>query len=92
MTSVMDDCLGWTAFHVTGSCVPWSGFTAQVNVSLKRPIAVGSYLKIVGRITKWEGRKVWIHSQLVAGDDKDVGGDNIVHCSAEGLVILKRDI
>eukprot|EP00584_Thalassiosira_punctigera_P009060 CAMPEP_0172528942 /NCGR_PEP_ID=MMETSP1067-20121228/3153_1 /TAXON_ID=265564 ORGANISM="Thalassiosira punctigera, Strain Tpunct2005C2" /NCGR_SAMPLE_ID=MMETSP1067 /ASSEMBLY_ACC=CAM_ASM_000444 /LENGTH=188 /DNA_ID=CAMNT_0013312921 /DNA_START=85 /DNA_END=648 /DNA_ORIENTATION=- len=23
MTSVMDDVIGWTAFHVTGACVPW---------------------------------------------------------------------
>lgn len=90
MTSVMDDVIGWTAFLVTGRCVPWSGFTAQINVSLKRPIAVGSYLKIVGRIAKWEGRKVSIESELLAqGED---GGADVVHCTAEGLVILKRDV
>ena len=86
MTSVMDDVIGWTAFHVSGECVPWSGFTAQVNVSLKRPIQVGSYLKVVGKVVRWEGRKVWIHSELVAGETEEV-----VHCTAEGLVILKRD-
>lgn len=85
MTSVMDDVIGWTAFHVTGQCVPWSGFTAQVNVSLKRPIPVGSYLKIVGEIIKTEGRKVWIASCIVCGDDNDK-----VYCTAEGLVILKK--
>ena len=92
MTSVQDDIIGWTAFHVTGECVPWSGFTAQVNVSLKRPIAVGSYLTIVGEITKWEGRKVWINSQLLSVGEENEDGQEIVHCTAEGLVILKRDM
>lgn len=85
MTSVMDDVIGWTAFHVTGKCIPWSGFTAQVNVSLRRPIPVGSYLKVVGEITKVEGRKVWISSCIVCGND-----DDQVYCTAEGLVILKK--
>ena len=90
MTSVMDDVIGWTAFHATGKCLPWSGFTAQVNVSLNRPVAVGSYLKVVGKIVKRERRKVWIHSELLVGEDCG-GEDRIVHCTAEGLVILKRD-
>ncbi|KAL7527572.1 hypothetical protein ACHAXR_002018 [Thalassiosira sp. AJA248-18] len=104
MTAVMDDIIGWTAFHVSGQCVPWSGFTAQVNVSLKRPIAVGSYLKVVGTIVKLERRKVWIHSRLVSldvGEEEEKKENNveeeeeeeeIVHCTADGLVILKRDI
>lgn len=85
MTSVMDDVIGWTSFFNSGECVPWSGYTAQVNVSLRRPIPVGSYLKIVGEITKMEGRKVWISSCLVCGND-----DSQVYCTAEGLTILKK--
>lgn len=88
MTSTMDDVIGWTAFHVTGECKPWSGFTAQVNVSLKRPIPVGSYLKIVGVVTKTERRKVWIESRLVGGGEHDA---DLVYCTAEGLVILKKN-
>ena len=87
MTSVMDDIIGWTAFHVTGQCVPWSGFTAQINVSLKSPIAVGSILKVVGRIVKWERRKVWVEACLVAVQDD---GSELEHCTSEGLVILKK--
>lgn len=93
MTSVMDDIIGWTAFHVTGQCLPWSGFTAQINVKLQRPVAVDTYLKIVGTIIKWEGRKVWVHARLVGGmcsEEEDAAGE-IVHCTAEGLVILKKD-
>jgi predicted thioesterase len=84
----MDDIIGWTAFHVTGRLNPWSGFTAQINVSLKRPIAVGSVLKMIGRVVRWEGRKVWVDAALVAVQDNDC---EIEHCSAEGLVILKKD-
>jgi len=87
MTSVMDDIIGWTGFLVTGECLPWSGFTAQVNVSLMRPIAVGSYLKVVGKIVKWEGRKVWIHSELLSGENNE---REEIHCTAEGLVVLKK--
>jgi len=91
MTCVMDDIIGWLGFNVSGECVPWSGFTAQVNTCLKAPIEVGSYLKIEGIITKWEGRKVWIHSKLISvGGEENEGDDDIVHCTAEGLVILKR--
>ena len=54
-------------------------------MSLRRPIPVGSYLKIVGEITKMEGRKVWISSCLVCGND-----DSQVYCTAEGLTILKK--
>ena len=88
MTSVMDDIIGWTAFHVTGKCLPWSGFTAQVNVTLKKPVAVGSVLKIVGRVEKYERRKVWVQSTLTAVQES---GDEIDHCTAEGLVILKKE-
>ena len=111
MTSVMDDVVGWTAFHVTGTCRPWSGYTAQVNVTLARPVEVDSYLTVSGRIVKWEGRKVWIRSKLVStreeeddeneNDENDENDENenenessseeIVHCTAEGLVILMKD-
>ena len=99
MTSVMDDVVGWTAFHVTGTCRPWSGYTAQVNVTLKRPVSVGSYLTVSGRIVKWEGRKVWIRSKLVSStreedddeNENESSSEEIVHCTAEGLVILMKE-
>jgi len=93
MTAAIDDVVGWTAFNVLGKCEPWSGYTVQVNVALKRPIPVGSYLKIVGEITKFEGRKVWVHAKLVVPDDDEDGEDKeVLHCDAEGLVLLKKDV
>jgi hypothetical protein len=35
MCSVFDDIIGWTAFSVTGVCIPWSGYTVEVNTRLK---------------------------------------------------------
>jgi hypothetical protein len=95
MTAAIDDVIGWTAFNVLGTCEPWSGHTVQVNVALKRPIPVGSYLKIVGEITKFEGRKVWVHAKLVGeknDDDEDGEDKEVLHCDAEGLVLLKKDV
>jgi hypothetical protein len=91
MTSVVDDVVGWTAFHVTGRCRPWSGYTVQVNVSLKCPIAVGSYLRVCGTVVKWDGRKVWVHSKLISMKDENEM-EEIVHCVGEGLVILNKDV
>ena len=65
MTAVMDDVIGWTAFCVTGQCIPWSGYTVQVNVTLKHPVQIGSYLILRGTIVKWDGgRKVWVKTIL----------------------------
>ena len=48
-------------------------------------------MKIEGVITKWEGRKVWIQCKLISvGGEENEEDDDIVHCTAEGLVILKR--
>lgn len=93
MTAAIDDVIGWTAFNALGVCLPWSGHTVQVNVALKRPIPIGSYLKIVGEIAKIEGRKVWVHAKLL-GENRDEDDEDkaILHCAAEGLVILKKDI
>ncbi len=82
MCSVMDDILGWTAFllapnhhhhhhhHHQQQQQPkpksWHGYTAQVNVSLKKPIPIHSILLLQGSIVKREGpRKVFVKAQLV---------------------------
>ena len=84
VTAVMDDVVGWTAFHVRGECQAWCGFTAQVNCKLMKPIEVNTYLKVVGVVSNWQGRKVWVHAKLVSEDEE-------VHCTCEGLVILKKE-
>lgn len=45
-------------FCHTGTVLPWSGFTVQVNTSLKRPIETGSVLMLRATVDKVEGRKV----------------------------------
>ena len=88
MTSVMDDVIGWVGFCVTGQCVPWCGFTVTVNVSLKNPVPVGSWLRVEGVITAVERRKVHVKASLVAPACN--GEDEKVHCTADGLFILKK--
>jgi acyl-coenzyme A thioesterase PaaI-like protein len=65
MCAVMDDVIGWTGFCESGECHPWSGYTVQVDTSLKKPIAIGSFLKVEGWIERREGRrKVHIKARL----------------------------
>ncbi|CAJ1968978.1 unnamed protein product, partial [Cylindrotheca closterium] len=98
MTSLMDDFCGHLAFLHSTSGQPWSGATVQVNVSLKKPVKVGSILRIIGRIDKHEGRKIYVHATLDDGggdnndDDDSSGGkeqnkDPVVYATLEGLSI-----
>jgi len=49
MTALLDDVLGHAAFICgDGAPGPWSGATVSVNCSLKKPVAVGSVLKVGG--------------------------------------------
>lgn len=41
MCAVMDDAVGWLGFCESGVCLPWSGFTVQIDTSLKRAITIG---------------------------------------------------
>lgn len=81
MTSLMDDVAGHAAFVASTS--PWSGATVQVNVSLKKPVPVGSVLRIVGRVSKRERRKVHIDATL---DDGNIDTP-VVYAILEGLSI-----
>uniref|UniRef100_A0A7S1C0T2 Thioesterase domain-containing protein n=1 Tax=Corethron hystrix TaxID=216773 RepID=A0A7S1C0T2_9STRA len=84
--AVFDDILGWVGFISSGTLRPWSGFTAQVNVSLKKPVSVCSVLKLEGGVSEREGkRKIRVWARLFDPQ----GG--IVHAEATGLFILKRD-
>lgn len=77
----------------TGKCIPWSGFTAQINTSLKKPIKVGSMLVLRAKISKREGRKVWITSELVEpGSGTDSEHPEVVHASGDGLFLLKKEV
>lgn len=65
MCSVLDDVIGWCGFVVTGQCLPWSGYTVQINTTLQKPIAIGTTLLIRARVTNLERRKVFISAELV---------------------------
>lgn len=87
MTAVMDDVVGWVAFLASGTCQPWSGYTVQINTSLRKAIPVDSWLLVSGTITKVEGRKV-----SVIGKIFDPANADLVHAEVEGLVILNPGV
>lgn len=91
MCSILDDIIGWTGFCATGRCIPWSGFTVQVNSKLFKPVQVDSILKIVCTVEKIEKRKVWLKAILV-DPSNDVNGNVPIHAEGEGLVILNKGI
>lgn len=85
--AVADDLIGWAGFCISGKCKPWSGFTAQINTSLKKPVAVGSVMKVEAWISKKDSdRKYWVTARM---KDEANGGD--VHFEAEGLFLLSKD-
>jgi acyl-coenzyme A thioesterase PaaI-like protein len=89
MCTVMDDVIGWVGFCVSGQCKPWSGFTVQVNTTLQAPITVGSWLKVDAEIYEVERRKVKIRAALTA--PATAGTVEVVHCTGEGLFVLKKE-
>lgn len=112
MCSVMDDILGWTAFLLAPQHRQqeqqqqerrhnsWNGYTAQVNVSLKKPVPVHSVLLLQGSITKREGtRKVFVKAHLVNPDcnnssnhnGSSTGSHGAIHAIGEGLVLLHKE-
>lgn len=98
MCSIMDDIIGWTGFCATGKCIPWSGFTVQVNTKLCKPVKVGSILKITCSVEKMERRKVWLRAHLT-DPSNDNNENNIssvkdfsIHAIGEGMVILNKGV
>ena len=93
MCSLMDDIVGWLGFMTTGTCRPWSGFTVQVNTSLKKPIRVDSFLLVKATITNVERRKVSIFAELIdpAEESGEDNNENI-HAIGEGLVVLNKGV
>ena len=106
MCSVLDDVIGWCGFVATGQCLPWSGFTVQINTKLQKPIAVNTVLLVRASVTKIERRKVFIEAKLIepsihnSHDDDDDDGEaeeddqagEIVHATGDGLVVLNKGV
>lgn len=82
MCAVMDDAVGWLGFCESGQCRPWSGYTVQVDTSLKKAITIGSYLRLDVWIERREGsRKIYISACLFNPDSGEV------HAKCKGLFL-----
>ena len=90
MCSVFDDIIGWTAFSVTGVCIPWSGYTVEVNTRLMKPVPLGSLLELSCSVTKIDRRKVYLHAILTKHRTSHTE-NGFVYASADGLVILNKE-
>ena len=85
-------------------CIPWSGYTVQVNTKLCRPIPISAQLYIQGTITNIVQRKV--HLTVVLYDDlipntddiDDINIDTttkehrIIYATGEGIVVMNHEI
>lgn len=78
MTAVLDDVLGHTAFVTGGET--WGGATVTVNCKLTKPIAIGSVLKVWGRVKERKGRTIFIDGGLEAED-------GTVHALLDGVAV-----
>ena len=86
MCALFDDLFGWVGFASNGTVRPWSGFTAQVDVSLVSPVRVGAVLRMEGGFSGREGpRKVRVWGGLV-----DLAAGGRVRARGKGLFILKK--
>ncbi len=80
--ALMDDVIGWMGFCATGEVIPWSGYTVQVNTSLRKAVKVGSLLRLEAWIERKEGnRKYWIGARLLNAETHDI------HCEGTGLFL-----
>lgn len=84
--ALMDDVIGWLGFCTSGEVRPWSGYTVQVNTSLRKAVKVGSVLKLEAWVDRKEGsRKYWIGAKLSDGET------NEVYCEASGLFLQSKE-
>ena len=63
--AVMDDVIAWCAMVITGQCLPWSGYTVQINTTLLQPIVVNTTILAQAIVTHTERRKVYVQARLV---------------------------
>lgn len=84
--ALMDDIIGWLGFCTSGEVRPWSGYTVQVNTALRKPVKVGSVLRLEAWVDRKEGnRKYWIKSKLIDHDSGEV------HCEGDGLFLASKE-
>lgn len=87
MCCIMDDVVGWIAFCATGTVRPWTGYTVQVNTSLRKPVSIHSVMLVEAKITSVQRRKVTVTARLY-----DPANDNSLHATCEGLVVMNKGI
>ena len=88
MCAIMDDAIGWMGFSESGTVLPWSGFTAQINTSLRKPLPVCQFAYVEASVERQEGsRKLWINARLSSPALDRPDCEEILYCEATGLFL-----
>lgn len=77
LLTLLDDAMGTCAW-LAGAVV----VTARLETDFRRPILLGTPVEARCRVTRSEGRKVWVHCEVVSAAG--------VHVEAEGLWVQRR--
>ena len=89
--------------HNNARCIPWSGYTVQINTKLCKPIPVDSYLYVQGIITNIVRRKVYVTATLYdtvvrtdQNEEEEVEEEEeehrIVYATCEGIVVMNPGV
>lgn len=62
-----------------------NGFTANLSINYKRPILCGSYITLIARVERVEGRKVFLKAEI-----RDAQDESILFTEATSLFITSQ--
>ena len=86
LCALMDDAANWAGFCVSGVCDRFCGFTKHVDVSLKRPVRVGSVLKLIGETMEIKNRTdCHVKCKII-----DPAYNDNVHCEADCIFVMNE--
>ncbi len=86
MCSLLDDICGHAVFAATGQA-PWSGATVQVNCSLKKPVEIGSVLRVKANVKFTTGTKKCIVNAILDDGNIHKPTETIVYAELAGISI-----
>lgn len=66
------------------------GFTAHLAIDFRKPVPVGTPLRLHTEVTSAEGRKVWMRSRLVKAEASSSDGPEVLFAEAKSLFLKAK--